>query len=296
PIHRANTEDRSYQPLCPILEESETVMSESTESNKVSPQIGENDVEDRIANSSPSPSSSINGIDPTIAIERPLAQQETSIISSENTSSISPSLQQQQTWNEIKSVQKTPSDKYMPHDIVGNEELCKRKFAKMVLAANKFQTGQSDKPTEMTLLFDVHGNIDMMRMVRHGKTELHKFVGNSQYVPPELFNSTKYSSELGDIWVLGVFLYRMLVGKYPFTAANDQQLFKKMLHCDFSIPAELSEDAKDILRRMLAPVSIRASLDLIIYHPWIKPYRHLLLDHYTRPGSTMGTDHTQAPF
>ncbi|KAI8047515.1 uncharacterized protein B0P05DRAFT_454544, partial [Gilbertella persicaria] len=85
----------------------------------------------------------------------------------------------------------------------------------MVLAANKFQTGQSDKPTEMTLLFDVHGNIDMMRMVRHSKTELHKFVGNSQYVPPELFNSTKYSSELGDIWVLGVFLYRMLVGKYP---------------------------------------------------------------------------------
>jgi hypothetical protein len=31
---------------------------------------------------------------------------------------------------------------------------------------------------------------------------------------------------------------------------------------------------------MLAPDSTRASLDLIIYHPWIKIYRPLLLDQY----------------
>jgi hypothetical protein len=37
-------------------------------------------------------------------------------------------------------------------------------------------------------------------------------------------------------------------------------------------------DAKDILRRMLAPDSTRASLDLIIYHPWLKSYRPLLLE------------------
>lgn len=38
-------------------------------------------------------------------------------------------------------------------------------------------------------------------------------------------------------------------------------------------------DAKDILRRMLAPdIITRASLDLIIYHPWLQPYRHLLVE------------------
>lgn len=67
------------------------------------------------------------------------------------------------------------------------------------------------------------------------------YTSNSQYVPPELSVQTEYHSELADIWVLGVFLYRMLVGKYPFSAANDQQLFKKMLHGNFSIPNELSE-------------------------------------------------------
>jgi serine/threonine protein kinase len=103
---------------------------------------------------------------------------------------------------------------------------------------------------------------------------------NSQYVPPELSINIEYNSDLADIWVLGIFLYRMLVGKYPFSAENDQQLFKKMLRGNFSIPPELSEDARDLLRRMLAPDMTRASLDLVIYHPWIKSYRPLLLDQY----------------
>jgi serine/threonine protein kinase len=86
----------------------------------------------------------------------------------------------------------------------------------------------------------------------------------------------------------------MLTGKYPFHASNHQQLLKRMLHTSFSLPNDLSEgketvilflvfifiiDAKDILRRMLAPdIITRASLDLIIYHPWLQPYRHLLVE------------------
>lgn len=45
---------------------------------------------------------------------------------------------------------------------------------------------------------------------------------------------------LVDVWILGVSLYRMLVGKFPFNAANDRQMFKKMLHAGFSVPPELS--------------------------------------------------------
>lgn len=78
---------------------------------------------------------------------------------------------------------------------------------------------------------------------------------------------------------MGIYLYKMLTGKYPFHASNHQQLLKRMLHTSFSLPNDLSEDAKDILRRMLAPdIITRASLDLIIYHPWLQPYRHLLVE------------------
>ncbi|KAG2202192.1 hypothetical protein INT47_002111, partial [Mucor saturninus] len=259
--NRTNTDDRNHQSLCPILEESETMITESTESNMMLSRL--------------SPSSLQEEEEPS---QRQLEKQPMSI---------SRSSEEDESLPDIKSIQKTPSDRYMSDNLVGDEERCKRKFAKMVLAANKFQTKQQreEKPSHMELVFDVHGNIDMMCMVRQGKSEYHKFCGNSQYVPPELSVQTEYHSELADIWVLGVFLYRMLVGKYPFSAANDQQLFKKMLHGNFSIPSELSEDAKDLLRRMLAPDLTRASLDLIIYHPWIKSYRPLLLDKCQQPSS-----------
>ncbi|GAN10853.1 conserved hypothetical protein [Mucor ambiguus] len=321
---RNNTID-NYQPLCPILEESETMATESNESNVLlnsnsqiqqhssfqashaatdsssSIQLDHLDNKQAVsaaaaASSIQKPSADLQQQPETLNSAAPVAVTGiTAAPSAPSSSSMDTDLNE--SWPEIKAVQKTPSDRYMPLDLVGNEELCKRKFAKMVLAANKFQNQQQraqeqdERPSHMALLFDVDGNIDMMRMVRQGKSEYHKFCGNSQYVPPELSINIDYQSELADIWVLGIFLYRMLVGKYPFSAANDQQLFKKMLHSDFSIPNELSDDAKDIIKRMLAPDSSRASLDLIIYHPWIKSYRPLLLDHYHNSNNHHNNNH-----
>ena len=263
--------------MCPILEESETMATESTESNVLLNSNSEiqqqNSISSQASHEATTSASSIQleNIDNkqsvssssaaasgdavvTASVREPSInrqQQSKSSISADAAAvSLSPSstdTDSNRPWPEIKAVQKTPSDRYMPPDLVGNEDLCKRKFAKMVLAANKFQQQQQkqqvhdERPSQMALLFDVDGNIDMMRMVRQGKSEYHKFCGNSQYVPPELSVNIEYQSELADIWVLGIFLYRMLVGKYPFSALNDQQLFKKMLHSDFSIPNELSD-------------------------------------------------------
>ncbi|KAG0194591.1 hypothetical protein DFQ28_008849 [Apophysomyces sp. BC1034] len=161
-------------------------------------------------------------------------------------------------------------------NIVGDESKCKRKFAKMVQSAHRFGLDHRDEmPTEMKLLFDSNDNIDRMRLMLKGQTEYHKFSGNPQYIPPELSIQKTYNSEMTDVWVLGISLYRMLAGAYPFSASNDRRLFRKMLYADFRIPAELSEDAKDLLRRMLAPDPSRASLDLVMFHPWLKPYKVL---------------------
>jgi serine/threonine protein kinase len=121
-----------------------------------------------------------------------------------------------------------------------------------------------------------------------------------QYIPPELSICATYHDEQADIWALGISLYRMLVGKYPFhnqladaAAVSHQDVFKKMFKYDFVIPKTLSPgtyiiknhsnvlyinilhpctDARDLIQRMLAPEKTRASFDLVMFHPWLKSY------------------------
>lgn len=199
-----------------------------------------------ITESSHSNLASQSGIQSTNSNQIPPASSGSSI----STSLPSPPLVTTTVLDQEQPIQKSPSDRFIPQDLIGNEKLCKRKFAKMVLAASKYQReNQKDQPVQMNLLFSPEGNIDMMRLVKKQqdggmKSEYHKFVGNSQYVPPELSTQAEYASEMADVWVLGIFLYRMLVGKYPFAAPNDRQLFTKMLHADFSIPENLSTGNK----------------------------------------------------
>ncbi|KAI9488033.1 hypothetical protein BDB00DRAFT_877878 [Zychaea mexicana] len=170
-----------------------------------------------------------------------------------------------------------------PHDdaLIGDEVRCQLKLARIVSAASKQQRLEQNARTE--ILFDDHDNVRSIRIItRHAydnnkiSDEYWRFSGNSQYLPPELSGGV-YNQGLADVWIMGVILYRMLVGKHPFTAPNDRKLFSKMLHGDFSIPHQLSDDAKDLLRRMLAPGNARASLDLVLFHPWLKPCSSIML-------------------
>ncbi|KAI8141113.1 kinase-like domain-containing protein [Fennellomyces sp. T-0311] len=168
-----------------------------------------------------------------------------------------------------------------PHDdaLVGDEVRCQLKFARVVHAACKQQ--QHDQNARTEILFDDYDNVRSIRIITRQtddkvNDEYWRFSGNSQYIPPEL-SCGVYNQTSADVWVMGIILYRMLAGKYPFSAPNDRKLFSKMMHGDFSIPQQLSEDAKDLLRRMLAPGNARASLDLILFHPWLKPCSSILL-------------------
>jgi serine/threonine protein kinase len=56
-----------------------------------------------------------------------------------------------------------------------------------------------------------------------------------------MFVRASYTRGASDVWVLGISLYRMLVGSYPFKATNDHKLINKMLNADFIIPDHFSE-------------------------------------------------------
>jgi MAP/microtubule affinity-regulating kinase len=54
-----------------------------------------------------------------------------------------------------------------------------------------------------------------------------------------------------DIWSLGVLLYVLLIGTYPFKAENDKDLYRKIERAHVVIPEHVGKQPAALLRRML---------------------------------------------
>ncbi|CAL1160890.1 unnamed protein product [Cladocopium goreaui] len=72
------------------------------------------------------------------------------------------------------------------------------------------------KPIEVKLSDFGHS-----KLVRDGYTYARSHVGTPQYLAPEVANSSRSYDERADLWSLGVVLYVMLTGHYPFRSSED---------------------------------------------------------------------------
>lgn len=78
-------------------------------------------------------------------------------------------------------------------------------------------------------------------------------IGTPYYVSPEILEG-KYDNSC-DIWSIGVITYIMLCGYPPFNATTENQLFRKILCCDYEFAEDdwkdISPEAKDFVRQCL---------------------------------------------
>lgn len=95
--------------------------------------------------------------------------------------------------------------------------------------------------------------------------------GCPAYVSPEILHSNEtYSGRAADIWSLGVMLYTMLVGRYPFHDSDPSALFGKIRRGQFNIPQMLSVKAKCMIKNLLRrDPSERLAAGDILQHPWV---------------------------
>lgn len=104
--------------------------------------------------------------------------------------------------------------------------------------------------------------------------------GCPAYVSPEILHlQPGYSGKQADIWSVGVMLYTMLVGRYPFHDVEPSALFSKIRRGQFTVPDTVSSRAKCLIRSLLRrEPGERLTADEVLQHPWFRgaqPYtRH----------------------
>lgn len=94
--------------------------------------------------------------------------------------------------------------------------------------------------------------------------------GCPAYVSPEILSgSTPYSGKMADMWSLGVMLYTMLVGRYPFHDPDPAMLFSKIRRGQCCFPEGLSPKAKCLLQNLLRKdPTERLTATELQAHPW----------------------------
>ena len=122
--------------------------------------------------------------------------------------------------------------------------------------------------------------------------------GCPAYVSPEILSTERgqYSARLADCWSLGVILYTMLVGRYPFHDTNPSVLFCKIRRGTYVIPDSLSSNAKCLIKSLMRlEPSERLTAEDALCHRWFKNYRSVNNCKYNKATSLSQTMATTAP-
>ena len=96
-------------------------------------------------------------------------------------------------------------------------------------------------------------------------------VGSAYYIAPEVLEGMY--DEKCDIWSAGVILYILLCGYPCFNGATDEQIYKQIRKKKYSFPSPewdaISDDAKNLIKKMLTDAMDRISAEDILKEPWV---------------------------
>ena len=159
------------------------------------------------------------------------------------------------------------------------ENICKKIFYQIVEAVLYCQNKNichRDIKLENILIIndDIIKLIDFGFAVKCNRNEYQEFFcGTLYYMPPEIINKKKYIPFYSDIWSLGVLLYAMLFGNFPFKSKNEEELFELINKGKLNFPnnIEISDKAKNLLLKIIVinPTK-RISLEDILNDNWLK--------------------------
>ena len=164
-------------------------------------------------------------------------------------------------------------------DLSGNcvpEEEAKGLFRQIVQGVNfchNQQISHRDIKLENVLLDENHNvkliDFGFATCIPHTK-KMKLFLGTPCYMAPEIVDDKEYSGDKADVWALGILLYCLLVGFYPFTGNTQSDLFKNISKSQLKVPNKLGSEVKDLLSWLLQKSpNKRPTCSEVLEHRWL---------------------------
>lgn len=109
------------------------------------------------------------------------------------------------------------------------------------------------KPENVLIGYDGYAKITDFGLSKEniqGNSDAHSFCGTPEYLAPEILTKTGHG-KAADWWSFGAIIYEMLVGVPPFYTKNRQKLYQNIKSADLKLEDWLSDNAKDLLSKLL---------------------------------------------
>ena len=112
--------------------------------------------------------------------------------------------------------------------------------------------------------------------------------GSPAYISPDVLSNKPYQGKPSDMWALGVVMFTMLYGQFPFYDSAPQELFNKIKSAEFTIPEDgrVSEDTVGVIKRLLVTDPVKR---LTAEQVLIEVERIILMWRNIAPGDKAGT-------
>lgn len=157
--------------------------------------------------------------------------------------------------------------KLLFHSIVTAVHHChKHRIVLRDLRVGKIFFAKKGASTEVVI-----GDLDGAQLVPHADPFLSDRKGSPAFVSPEVVVSHIYDGAAADMWALGVILFILLTGSYPFRDSHPANLFHKIQqgHSAVSFPHTMSEAARDVIRSLLVKEAhLRLTAEQLLADLW----------------------------
>lgn len=147
---------------------------------------------------------------------------------------------------------------YLEAEDYFSEERARLYVAEIILAIEDLHSRgiifRDLKPDNIVLDRTGHCKLTDFGLSKEGLVENEKmaksFCGSYAYLAPEMIKKTGHGKNV-DWYLLGVLIYEMLEGIPPFYDHDKEVLFKNILNNPVELSEELSEEAQDLILRLL---------------------------------------------